>query len=361
MKPLVKKSQAYKDETSRHMDEACKYKELHSKLKSKIKLRKELDPKYECSEATCQTMDDAKLRHEHHSEQYSGVNKKLQEALKKETEKKAKEKMKKGKLAIAMQDHEKHEQYQADKLKYGTTTSDLAEKANCETTNSCELETKGGPGSGPKPGFKETIKEGYLQAKTSADTWEARAKADSSDERAQKMAKLFKQKLEAYAKENMKYLKVTKSLMQLDAGTGTAVNTADYSISEEASQDWLEDFRELMVDYSYGDVPRSIELSRGHSINISKVDDGLYSGYVSRINEDETEENVGKVSMQSLADIIQYCKAREYIMPEELEASDMGSEAPSYDGSAVSMNEAPEHSSKHLEFMKLLDRLLDRI
>lgn len=358
----LKKSEVYKDESMRHMDEACKYTELSRKLKSKIKDRKALDKNYEAGEDAKTMMTDAEMRAKHHKEQYNVVSRKLKEEMKKQVEKEAKEK---------------------------------AQKVE-----------KGGPGSGkrgPRTAAQNAVVEHFESLRTSYQKWSERAKEKPNDEQAQKMAKLFEEKAKDFAqkhsgtlrsmvpKRSKQDLKIVKSLIQMDAGTTpTAIDTADYSINEKAAEDWLDAFRELMTDYNYGDIPRTMPLSRGYSIMMSKVDDGLYSGYirqsVDRDGESELEENVAKVDKQTLPDIIQYLKAREYLMPEsheeavervedELEqeksydaadglaASEMGQEDVSYDSSEMSMNdeESDTYSSNKIRFMELLNEMLSRV
>ena len=262
-----------------------------------------------------------------------------------------------------MQDHEKHEQYQADKPKFGTTTSDVE---------------KGGPGSGPqgKETHTDALKMKAKELRSSYNSWRAQAAKDPSDERAHKMVELFEQKIKDFVKENAHSAKVAKSLMGSE--NYSAIDTADYSISEEAAKDWLDKFREVMTDYNYGDAPRKIELSRGYSMIMSKVDDGQYSGFVTQsVDRDGSplEENVAKVDKQTLADAIQYLKAREYIMPESHEeaverveedleeeksmAPEDGMEAPE-----MSMSETQPVESeydKRLKLLGLIDRLLNGI
>jgi hypothetical protein len=107
-----------------------------------------------------------------------------------------------------------------------------------------------------------------------------------------------------------------KSSVSVDA-QGSAIETANYAIEDSASSEWQGLFSSVMADFNYGDAPREIFLDNGYSINLVKVDEGLYSGYIRRRvdwdGESKLEENVGKVEKLTIPTIIQYCKAKEYI------------------------------------------------
>ena len=285
----------HQDEAQRHMGEAAKYKELAAKLKEKIKHRKAIDPNYKVPGDAQTLLDEAESKAKIHTEDFQAKNKTVQsnaedskgqanadtmkDSKEKKTEKNKMTKLEegaapkdkksikkglldinnilKGRMQIAMQDHEKKEQYKADKLKEGNI---------------------------------------------------AIARPDVEVEKAGE-GKLYTRK-ELKARVELK-----KTL--IDMGQGSAIDTADHAKVTEASNDWLPQFQELMNDYSYGDSPRSINLSNGYSIMMTKVDDGQYSGYITQNVEssEELPETVGKVDRQSLADTIQYLKAKEYIMP----------------------------------------------
>jgi hypothetical protein len=152
----------------------------------------------------------------------------------------------------------------------------------------------------------------------------------------------------------------------------------------EDAKDWLPVFQETMKNYNYGDAPRTISLDKGHSIMLAKVDDGIYSGFIKRSidrdGESELEENISKVTQKSLPDIIQYLKAREYIMPESYEDSvdraemevemeqpldvgndlmnsEMASEV--YDSATMEMSEESNKINYKIKMLELLDKLLN--
>lgn len=286
----------HQDEAQRHMSEAAKYTELESKLKEKISYRKKVDPNYKVPEEAQNLLDEAKTKAKAHSEDYQSKNKAASKVKKSNLWEL--NDILKGKMQIAMQDHEPKEQYAADKRKFGTE---------------------------PKPIERD---EEFDKAKSKKDP------------------------------------KVEKSL--IDAGNFTAIDTADNAIVEAASVDWLPKFQEIMDQYNYGDAPRKLELSRGYSIMMSKVDDGLYSGYVTQTKDRDgapLEENVAKVSQQTLPDIIQYLKAREYIMPENhCEAVErVEEELEQEDESPKLVTEMPQKGDidRKIRFLDLLNKLMN--
>jgi len=111
---------------------------------------------------------------------------------------------------------------------------------------------------------------------------------------------------------------IEKSLIAVDE-QGSAVETANYNIDAEATESQVDLFYNTMQGYNYGDAPRTIELDSGYSIILSKVDDGLYSGFVRQTvdwdGDSPLEETVGKVEKQTIPAIISYLKAKEFISP----------------------------------------------
>lgn len=107
-----------------------------------------------------------------------------------------------------------------------------------------------------------------------------------------------------------------KSLIMAD-GQGSAIDTADYTMDEAHSGKWLSIFKDTMENYNYGDAPREIELDNGYKIILSKVDEGLYSGFIRQTidwdGQSPLEENPSKVEKQTIPAIIAFCKAKEYI------------------------------------------------
>jgi hypothetical protein len=135
---------------------------------------------------------------------------------------------------------------------------------------------------------------------------------------------------------------LNKSLIMADK-QGSAIDTADYTMDEAHAGKWLEIFQKTMENYNYGDVPREIELDKGYSIMLAKVDDGLYSGFIRQSidwdGDSPLEETASKVEKQTIPAIIAFCKAKEYILPQAvMEDTSADLEVPQ----AIEMSEDPD-------------------
>jgi hypothetical protein len=87
---------------------------------------------------------------------------------------------------------------------------------------------------------------------------------------------------------------------------------------QHCDQAWLERIYQGMEGYQYGDVPREFMLDKG-KLFLSKVDDGVYSGFFRRIEEVEDgqlEENAKvRIERQTLPTLVTFLTAKEWIMP----------------------------------------------
>lgn len=114
-----------------------------------------------------------------------------------------------------------------------------------------------------------------------------------------------------------KKMAVKKSVIASDPYSGTAIDTGAYSQAANAAVDWMSKFTECMDGFGYGDVPRDISLDKGYYVSLVKTDDGIYSGRVRQTiqpgQNEELEENVFRIEKQTIPDIIQMLKAKEYI------------------------------------------------
>ena len=298
-------------EASRHMAESIKHTELNNKLKDQIKQRKKIDMDYKIPEKAQVFLDESKAKAKGHAEDYQVKKQHINNA-------------------------QKTKQETVKPIKKSTSYFQLN-----------EILRKGGPGSGKRQhktlGDKQ-LQERAKDLKTSYSNWTKRLKEKPGDMQAMQMVDHFEAKIRNFRKVH----KLSKSLMGIQENTGVAINTADQAIVETVGKDWLAFFQHKMENYDYGDSPREIDLSDSHHIFLVKVDDGLYSGFVKRyIDEDGVsalEENVAKVEQQSLADIIQYLKTREYLP---------------IDPSPSPTNSETNILTQKLELVKLLDRILN--
>ena len=117
----------------------------------------------------------------------------------------------------------------------------------------------------------------------------------------------------------MKIMGLKKSEVAMNDEHGNpSIETSDYSIDEAASKDsmWFTKFTEAMKDYAYGQEPVDIDLPNGHNMSLVKVDDGIYSGFVKKVDDDGLPETVLQVEKLPIPTIIQFLRAKEVITPE---------------------------------------------
>ncbi len=118
--------------------------------------------------------------------------------------------------------------------------------------------------------------------------------------------------------------KMNKSMVSVDQ-QGTALETGNFAMEKQASDKyWLNKFYEAMTDFQFGDVPKEISLSNDYRIFLAKVDDGLYSGYIRKMDStslSDYSENgtINRVEKQTIPAIIQFLTAKEYISLMQIE------------------------------------------
>tara|TARA_R110000868_G_C10973188_1_gene771450 strand:+ start:2567 stop:6298 length:3732 start_codon:yes stop_codon:yes gene_type:complete len=335
----------------------------------------------------------------------------------------------KGRMQIAMQDHEGHEQYRADKPKEGIEAdpNPQVEKADkkAQLKKLAKDLKKGGEGSGKKghttvQDHKDQAEHHYDKAQAYSemhskmqDKLNEKLKEDRSYKmpaNAQKLMDIIKQKKDNHLKEhknhrsqsaqnwkpgtvgskleseklqtqrageaqdNVDKLKQDrkkdfgKSLIQADE-QGSAIDTADQMIelNEALKDNWYLQFKGLMDGYDYGDAPRTLDLDGGYSIILSKVDDGLYSGFVKQTvdwdGESQLEETACKLEKQTLSSIIAFLKAKEYIDPSVGQLDEMieeSQEVEHFEVEVPTMAIEPQVDRSALaeKLINLLDRLV---
>lgn len=165
-------------------------------------------------------------------------------------------------------------------------------------------------------------------------------------------------------KKALNNLDLYKSEIAMD-DQGSAIETANYSKDvDEAETALIKEFQDLMSNFGYGDTPREKLLGHGYSIIMSKVDDGLYSGFIRQTTEEGLEETVGKVEKQTIPTIIQYLKAKEYLKvvePEELSVElEVAPQEVAELNQALEPTPVPVVSNGKEIALKLID-LLDRL
>lgn len=93
---------------------------------------------------------------------------------------------------------------------------------------------------------------------------------------------------------------------------------------EHLKSGWLEKLYKLMEGFTYGDLPREIDLDKGR-LYLVKVDEGMYTGYIklmdlvenSQTGELQTMQDTAKFRLErmTLPEIPSFLMAKEYINP----------------------------------------------
>lgn len=117
--------------------------------------------------------------------------------------------------------------------------------------------------------------------------------------------------------------KMKKSVTSMGHGDGLEIDTAQYSVERDnCNKDWLERLFSGMAGYEYGDVPREFDLDKG-KLFLSKVDDGVYSGFfrmIQEVEDGQLEDNSKvRIERQTLPTLVNFLTAKEWILTEALE------------------------------------------
>lgn len=135
---------------------------------------------------------------------------------------------------------------------------------------------------------------------------------------AAKMRVLKLKKAEEELAGNLRKAMVSNPQAEID------INTAEESQNEIAAEDneWVGILEKELSDYKYGENPREVPLPNQNILYISKVDDGLYSGFVRNNDPQDGEYGTTLVQLQKMTiiSVVQSLKAKGYIPREEKRA-----------------------------------------
>lgn len=146
---------------------------------------------------------------------------------------------------------------------------------------------------------------------------------------ADKLANRMKNTESSIQKRKETEKKVAKSLVGMGYIDAPEVDTSKFATEQKLSleHELHHRIQSTMEGYSFGDEPRSIGLDKG-MLHLTKVDDGLYSGYVTLsqqlnnpdANRMETMEDNAKVRLErmTIPTLVNFLLAKEYVMPEPL-------------------------------------------
>lgn len=178
---------------------------------------------------------------------------------------------------------------------------------------------------------------------------------------------------------------VKKATTQMGGGLGDRdLDISAYAQArDKAHQGWLEKLYGGMQFAEFGDDPKSFQTEKG-MIHLSKVDDGLYSGYFTK-QEDGMEDNVRmRIERITLPELVQLMSAKEWISPVFYEPKEetpeiekfnegaipaafsenapqnmvSGSEAPMVD-LAPKLSDSSNRADQAIKLLQLVDKLLN--
>lgn len=110
--------------------------------------------------------------------------------------------------------------------------------------------------------------------------------------------------------------KVKKSVVMMGQQDAAEVDTGKFA--QEHYKDlsgWIEHISNVMNGYNYGDTPREVSIDKG-TLYLTKVDDGMYSGFVKLMGPEMMEDNAKvRIERMTVPSLAQFMLAKEYILP----------------------------------------------
>jgi 8-oxo-dGTP pyrophosphatase MutT (NUDIX family) len=108
--------------------------------------------------------------------------------------------------------------------------------------------------------------------------------------------------------------KLNKSVTQMGGSLGDPdVNTSEFAQAQNnLNHSVLQRFYKEMENFEFGDMPRQIELDKG-ILHLSKVDDGMYSGYFTRRDGELLDNARVRIDKMNLPDVVGLVSAKEWV------------------------------------------------
>jgi 8-oxo-dGTP pyrophosphatase MutT (NUDIX family) len=107
---------------------------------------------------------------------------------------------------------------------------------------------------------------------------------------------------------------MAKSYELLDQTEGMSqMHTTEFATESEHDQGHQHQIEARMQDYKPGDVPVLIVLDSGAMLHLVKIDDGLYSGFVKKIDQDGLEETVANIDKMTIPAMVQFLRAKQVL------------------------------------------------
>ena len=129
------------------------------------------------------------------------------------------------------------------------------------------------------------------------------------------MDKIFSNRAIQKAMQEVDLLETLRKNVVSTDDQGSATETGLYSndLYSNASNPLMGIIKDALEDHDFGMDPVRIIVAPGTILTATKVDDGVYSGHVTRENSIGEVENVLKIEKQTLPTLLQYLKVKELI------------------------------------------------
>lgn len=103
-----------------------------------------------------------------------------------------------------------------------------------------------------------------------------------------------------------------RSFVPMDNLDGMAqMHTTEFATESSLAPDQHQRIENEMKDYKPGDLPVCIGIGDVTNLYLVKIDDGIYSGFAKKVNNDGLEENVAQVDKMTIPAMIQFLRAKQ--------------------------------------------------
>lgn len=157
---------------------------------------------------------------------------------------------------------------------------------------------------------------------------------------------------------------VKKSVTQMGGGLGDRdLDIGAFSqTAGPADRNWIEHIFQIMEGFEFGDTPREISIQNNGTLHLSKVDDGIYSGFFVKTSQVEggSLEDTARIRLERLTipELVQLMEAKEWLL--DSKAPTQRSE-PELEPEALPepLDVAPEPSqlSQRIRILELISKL----
>ena len=162
--------------------------------------------------------------------------------------------------------------------------------------------------------YIENFVPDYLKAGFTQRTIDPDAYDETMDKVTEIMDRIFSNRAIQKAMKEVDLLETLRKNVVPTDDQGSATETGMYSndLYSNASNPLMGIIKDALEDHMFGTDPVKVMISPGTILTAVKVDDGVYSGHVTRENAGEVE-NVLKIEKQTLPTLLQFLKVKELI------------------------------------------------